>query len=178
MNTTIATWKNRYPNWDRLSDEERRKAIILGLVSNYHTVTLSPENISAFVRALRDVSTEDLQRIADFWADNYSDFPKSPADLRIKLQQHNEAKVFDREQAERERIQAERIAKCPFCDPAGWRYIGEGVNRKARRCTHKKSVESQFHGATKGKTPGLQDTPMPLDFKELSRKAAKKREWK
>lgn len=177
MNTITTTLTNRYPNWQSLSEEEKRKAILLGLAANYHTVVLSPENIAAFARALRDIPVDQLQMIADFWADHYSNFPYSPADLIIKLQQHNELGL-SRAAKEKEALEKARTAKCPFCDDVGWRYFKENGTRKARKCTHKKSVEAQLQGAEKGKTVGLKDLSMPLDLIQLAKKCARKKTWK
>lgn len=178
MNITTTTLTNRYPNWETLTDEQKRKAILLGLAANYPTALLSQENVAAFARALRDVPLDALQRIADFWADHYARFPDSPADLKIKIQQHNEAKTLTGA-SEKEKLEKERTAKCPFCDSVGWRYFrNEHGARTARKCTHRKSIESQFHGAEKGKTPGLKDLSMPVDLVALAKKCARKKGWK
>lgn len=175
MNTTTTPLTSRYPNWETLNEEQKRKAILLSLAAHYPTTLLSPENIAAFARALRDIPLDSLQTIADFWADNYAKFPESPADLRIKLQQHNE--FGDAAKKAREELDKARTAKCPFCDSVGWRYFQQNGVRTARKCTHKKSVESEFNGAEKGKTPGLKDLSIPVDIVALAKKYARKKAW-
>lgn len=158
-------------------DLERRK-IIKSLASHYPTITLSQENIAAFARALASVPIEKLQQIADYWADTQAKFPESPAELKIKLQQKNELNVIGHEKTEKDRIEEQKASKCPFCNEMGWRYFMQEGKRTARKCTHKKSVESQFHGAIKGKTPGLEPTPMPFKIKEIIAQGVKKVDWK